>query len=248
MAQIDITDHEGVRTIALNRPDKKNALTQTMYAAMADAVASAHDAGQLCILFTGLPGAFCAGNDVEEFRAASESGVPDIPQAVRFLHTIARSHVPLVAAVDGLAIGIGTTMLLHCDYVVASEAARFATPFSALGLVPEGASTLLAPRLMGLQRAFALLVMGRAMSAQDGFQAGFVNEVVPSGEANHAARKVAHEIARLPPQAVRIARRLIHGAPDDIVARIDDEAEHFRDRMNSAEAKAAFAAFLNRKS
>ena len=169
------------------------------------------------------------------------------PQATRFLHRLAHAGKPLVAAVQGVAIGIGTTLLLHCDYVVAAADARFATPFAALGLVPEAASSLLMPRLMGTRRAFELLVMGRALDADAAKALGLVNAVVPADDVDAVALTAAHEIAALPAEAVAASRRLIRGPTGEIIKRIDEEAEIFRQHLASPEASAAFAAFLTRK-
>lgn len=241
---VAITDQDGVRIIAMRRPDKKNALTQAMYLAMAGALDAAHaDQTIRCVLIAGSPGAFSAGNDVEDFLKAVESGA-GISAAIAFLHALARCDKPLVAAVDGLAVGIGTTMLFHCDHVVASPASRFSTPFTQLGLVPEGGSSWLAPQLIGHQRAFSLLVMGRPMDATAAHAAGLVNTL--AGDAEGEAMKAAREIANLPPEAVRLSRNLLRSRAET-VRRIDEEAVLFAQRMRSPEAIAAFRAFLSRK-
>jgi enoyl-CoA hydratase/carnithine racemase len=152
-----------------------------------------------------------------------------------------------VAAVQGLAVGIGTTMLLHCDHVVAGTDARFSTPFVGLGLVPEAASSLLAPRLMGYRRAFELLVMGRPLDAAAAQACGLINAVAPPGNVEAEAMKAAHHIAALPAEAVAASRRLMRGSPDETVARIDEEVRLFKERLQSPEAQAAFGAFFNRK-
>ena len=245
---VTVTDDAPVRTVRMNRPEKKNALTMAMYDAMAAAI---EDAGQnsalRCVLIAGSPAAFCAGNDIGDFlKAAGEGGALGAP-IMRFLYALARNEVPLVAAVRGSAIGIGTTMLMHCDHVVASSDARFATPFVGLGLVPEAGSSLIAPRLMGQAHAFALLVMGRPLSAEEARGAGLVNTVVAPDAVEAEAMKAAREIAALPPQGVLASRRLLRGSRDDIVARIDEEAALFKTRLQSAEARAAFEAFMMRK-
>ena len=194
-----------------------------------------------------MPGAFCAGNDLQDFMKAATGGEGLGNSVIRFLHALARSPRPLVAAVQGVAVGIGTTMCLHCDYVVAGDDARFSTPFVNLGLVPEAASSLLAPRLMGQRRAFALLVMGEPLDATAARACGLVNDVVAAERSGAAAMKAAQQIAALPPEAVAISRRLMRGPPDEIVARIDEEAEEFKRRLKSPEARAAFEAFLTRK-
>jgi enoyl-CoA hydratase/carnithine racemase len=242
-----VADDGPLRILRLNRPEKKNALTDAMYDTLSDALETAAvDKAIRCIVLAGGPAAFTAGADLQDFlRAAQGEGMR--PHAIRFLHRIAHAGKPLVAAVEGVAVGIGTTMLLHCDYVVAANDARFSTPFVHLGLVPEAASSLLMPRLMGPRRAFELLVMGRPFGADDARDAGLVNEVVPPGTAEPAALKAARQIATLPAEAVAESRRLIRGGGADVVRRIDEEAELFRQRLKSDEAKAAFEAFFSRK-
>ena len=243
-----VTDDGPVRTVRMNRPDKKNALTMAVYDAMAEAIESAGKTPALrCLLIAGAPTAFCAGNDIGDFlKAAGQGGALGAP-ILRFLYALARNELPLIAAVQGNAIGVGTTMLMHCDHVVAANDARFSTPFVGLGLVPEAASSLIAPRLMGQARAFSLLVMGRPLSANEARAAGIVNTVVAPDALEAEAMKAAREIAALPPQGVLASRRLLRGSPDEIVARIDAEAELFKTRLQSAEAQAAFTAFMTRK-
>jgi enoyl-CoA hydratase/carnithine racemase len=247
MPDILVADDGPVRTIRMNRPDKKNALTLAMYDAMAEAIEGAGStSGVRCILIAGAPGAFCAGNDIGDFVKMAQGGALGAP-ILRFLYALARSETPLMAAVSGPAVGVGATMLLNCDHVVAASDAKLSTPFVALGLVPEAASSLIAPRLMGHARAFSLLVMGQPLSADEANAAGIVNSVVPPEELEAAARAAAEKIAALPPEGVRVARRLMRGAPDEIVARIDEEAEAFKTRLTSPDAQAAFMAFLSRK-
>lgn len=244
---VTVTDDGTLRILRLNRPEKKNAMTDAMYDTLSDALddAGVNDAIR-CVVITGGPAAFTAGADLQEFlRAAQGDGMRH--HAVRFLHRLAHVGRPLVAAVEGVAVGIGTTLLPHCDYAVAAANARFSTPFVHLGLVPEAASSLLMPRLMGPRRAFELLVMGRPLTADDAKAIGLVNEVVPAGEAEAAALKAARQIAALPAEAVALSRRLIRGPTADVVRRIDEEAELFRQRLKSDDAKAAFEAFLTRK-
>ena len=153
----------------MNRPEKKNALTSAMYDAMAEAIETASGASPIrCVVIAGAPGAFSAGNDLGDFMKAATGGEGLGNAVLRFLYALARAERPLVAAVQGVAVGIGTTMMLHCDYAVAASDARFSTPFVALGLVPEAASSLLAPRLMGHRRAFELLVMGKPLIGRGG--------------------------------------------------------------------------------
>lgn len=242
---IATTDQGDIRIVAMRRPEKKNALTQAMYLSMAEVIATAsNDSTIRCILVVGEPGSFSAGNDLEDFLQAVETGA-GARAALTFLHALARCDKPLVAAVDGIAVGIGTTMLFHCDHVVASPASRFSTPFTQLGLVPEGGSSLLAPRALGMKRAFDLLVMGRPIDADTALACGLISAIAEN--ADTAAMSTAREIAGLPPEAVKLSRQLLRGSPDEIVKRIDEEAVLFAKRMGSAEALAAFKAFLSRK-
>jgi enoyl-CoA hydratase/carnithine racemase len=247
---LTITDEDATRVITLRRPDKKNAITQEMYRAMSEAIDTAQDNPAIrCMVITGGPGAFTAGNDLEDFLkdGSSNTDAPRVLGATQFLYSLAHNAKPIVAAVDGIAIGIGTTMLFHCDYVVAGTSATFSTPFIHLGLVPEGASSLLMPRTMGHQRAFATLVMGRKLSAADAQAAGFVNAVVAPGQAEAEARKAAQEICALPAEAVAISRKLLRLPPEELTRRIDQEGHLFGERMRSTEAVAAFQAFFARK-
>ncbi|HEX2019034.1 MAG TPA: crotonase/enoyl-CoA hydratase family protein [Aurantimonas sp.] len=235
---------EGVLTIRMNRPDKKNAITSAMYREMADAIAGASgDDAIAAVMICGVPGAFSAGNDIKDFMAVAVSGAPP-RDAYDFLIAIATSKKPLVAAVDGIAIGIGTTILMHCDLAYASPASTFRTPFLDLGVTPEAGSSLIAPRIMGDQRAFALLALGETFDAEAARQAGLVYGV--SDDAETAARDAATRLAKKPPEALRIARALLRGSQEEIVQRIDLEIGHFTERLSSAEAKAAFMAFMSR--
>ena len=247
MPDIIVSDDGAIRTLRMNRPEKKNALTLSMYEGMAEAIEGAAARDDLrCLLITGHETGFCAGNDIGDFVEMTTSGALGAP-ILRFLHALNRSEKPLVAAVAGRAVGVGTTMLLHCDHVVAAEDAMLSTPFVALGLVPEAASSLIAPRLMGHVRAFELLVMGRPLTATAAKEAGIVNTVVAAAELESAALAAVREIAALPPHAVAASRRLMRGAQAQIDGHIEAEAEAFRKRLVSPEAKAAFAAFLNKK-
>jgi len=243
-----ITDDGPIRILRLNRPEKKNALTDAMYETLSEALENAAVSKAIrCIVIAGSPGAFTAGADLQDFLHAAQHKEGLRPQATRFLHRIAHAGKPLVAAVQGVAVGIGTTLLLHCDYVVAAIDARFSTPFVNLGLVPEAGSSLLMPRLMGTRRAFELLVMGHPLDADQAMAVGLVNAVVPAGEVEPEAMKAARQIAALPAEAVAASRRLIRGSTAEIVRRIDEESEIFKQRLKSDEAKAAFEAFLTRK-
>ncbi|MBR0870788.1 enoyl-CoA hydratase/isomerase family protein [Bradyrhizobium tropiciagri] len=248
-AHVIVTDEAATRVIKLRRPEKKNAITQDMYRSMSDAIDKAQNNPNIrCLIITGGSGVFTAGNDIEDLlsEGTAEADPPAASNLVKFLYSLAHNVKPIIAAVDGVAMGIGTTMLFHCDYVLASKTASFSTPFSNFGLVPEGASSLLMPRSMGHQLAFAMLVMGRTMTADDARVAGFVNTVVAPGHAEVEAHKVAREICALPAEAVAISRRLIRLPPEDVTRRIEQENHLFTERMRSKEAIAAFKAFMAR--
>lgn len=244
---VKVTDDGAVRVVQMDRPDKKNALTGEMYDAMADAIEGASAASPIrCVLLKGVPGAFTAGNDLQDFLKAAMGGGLAGP-VIRFLHALAKAERPLVAAVSGVAVGVGTTLLFHCDHVVAATDARLSTPFVSLGLVPEAASSLLAPRLMGQRHAFRLLVMGEPLDAAAAQAAGLVDTVVAPAALDAAALAAAHKIAALPPEAVAISRRLMRPPAAEIIARMDEEGAEFRARLASPEARQAFEAFLTRK-
>jgi len=247
---IVVSDDEATRIITMRRADKKNALTQAMYLAISAAIDSAQgDDAIRCLVIAGVPGAFTAGNDLEDFLKAGTAAIDTARPnaAMTLLGSLARNTKPLVAAVDGVAVGIGTTMMFHCDYVIASTAAKFSTPFIKLGLVPEGASSLLMPRAIGHHRAFATLIMGRTVSAEDGQAAGFVNQVVAPSQIEVETRMVAREICALPAEAVAISRKLLKPSPEELLKRIEHESALFGERMRSREAVTAFQSFLTRK-
>jgi len=217
-----------------------------MYAAMTEALQAADGDDEIGVsVFLGAPEIFSAGNDINDFIAAVSRG-REIGGGSPFLKALATSRHVLMAGVDGLAVGIGTTLLLHCDYVLASPRAVFRTPFVALGLVPEAASSLIGPRLMGHRRAFELLVMGRDMDAGAAHTAGIVNAVVAPDALEDAVLAAAREMAGRPREAVLASRRLLKGDPAETVARIDEEVAIFAERLRSKEAQAAFAAFMQR--
>ena len=197
-------------------------------------------------MVTGGPHTFSAGNDMTDFVAAREAGELGRP-VLEFLSSLVSCEKPIVAAVANLAIGVATTMLFHFDYVVANKSARFETPFTKLGLVPEAASGLIAPSVMGHSRAFAMLVLGHQLSADEARQAGLVNKVVGIDEVEPVAMAVAHEIAALPPGAVAAARRLLKGEKDKLLARLKLEDEILKTRLKSPETGAAFDRFLSRR-
>ncbi|MDE1993940.1 MAG: crotonase/enoyl-CoA hydratase family protein [Rhizobiaceae bacterium] len=232
--------------IRLNRPEKKNALTRAMYQAMTSALQMADETPDIrVVVFLGSEGCFSAGNDMADFLAFATSGEMG-REVLDFLKALVRLTKPVVSGVDGLAIGIGATIHLHCDLTVASDRSLFKTPFVDLALVPEAASSLIAPRLMGHQRAFALLALGDAFSAEEARDAGLIRKVTTSDAVEAETLALAAKLAAKPPEALRLARKLIKGSPDEIIACIDDEAKLFASQLKTAEARAAFEAFMKR--
>lgn len=236
-----------VQLIRMNRPDKKNALTRAMYGAMNRALQEGDaDAKVRAHVFLGVPGAFSSGNDIGDFLAYAEGGALG-EELVAFLVTLATTGKPIVSGVDGIAVGIGTTLNLHCDLTFATRRTVFRTPFVDLGLVPEAASSLIAPGIVGGQQAFALLALGHGFSADRARAAGLIYEVVDEDDLERAVFAAAEEIAAKPPEALKIARDLVRGPREPVVERIHEEVHHFGLRLRSAEARAAFTAFMNRK-
>jgi enoyl-CoA hydratase/carnithine racemase len=237
----------GVATIEIARPEKKNALTIAMYQAMADALhAAVADKAVRAILITGQPGVFTSGNDIEDFMQRPPQG-EDSP-VFRFMRALLECDKPVVAAVTGAAVGIGTTMLLHCDFAYVSDEARLATPFVSLGLVPEYASSLLLPALMGHRRAAEKLLLGDPFNAEEAVECGLANAVLPAGEVVNHARRVAERFNALPPGAVRDAKRLMRQpGREAILATMAAEGEIFKTRLRSPEAMEAFQAFFQKR-
>lgn len=237
--------YPGVLAIRFNRPEKKNAITQAMYARMTAGLTEAEtDSAIRAIAFLGTEGCFSAGNDMADFLSFAMAGAVGEPAAFGFLKALAGASKPLVSGVDGLAIGIGTTIQMHCDMTVASDRSLFRTPFVDLALVPEAGSSLLAPRMMGHQRAFALLVAGEGFSAAEALSAGLIWKVVAPAEVEAETLTLAARLAAKPPEALKIARDLVRGDRSDLLARMDEELGHFVARLKSREAMAAFEAFM----
>lgn len=235
-----------ILVLTLNRADKKNALTGKMYDALTAGLAESNADGEVAAtLILGQPGIFCAGNDIMDFIGFAMHGGIGEP-IINFLKALVANQKPLIAGVDGGAIGIGTTMLLHCDYVVASERSVFATPFVDLALVPEAGSSLIVPELMGHRVAFEMLVMGKRFDATRARETGLINAITAPDTLEAEALATAHAIAAKPREAVAISRRLIKGDPAKLLARIEEEAIAFSQRLKSAEAKKAFEAFMSR--
>jgi enoyl-CoA hydratase/carnithine racemase len=243
--QVSVNIAEGVSLLRIDRPDQQNALTIPMFDAMSDALAFGESSSRVrCFLIMGMPGVFTAGVDPGDLRSSAKSGAVG-ESLLHFLKTLALIEKPLVAAVDGIAAGLGTTILLQCDYVVASEWATFSAAFVDHGLVPDAGSTLLAPRLMGHHRAFELFVLGDQFDAQRAFQAGLVNRVVPAEDVEAVALAAARAIAAKPPEAVRTALRLMRGDRLDIFQRVEKEAANFGELLRSPAARDALQAFID---
>ncbi|HEY0956191.1 MAG TPA: enoyl-CoA hydratase [Roseateles sp.] len=237
----------GVATIEIARPEKKNAITQDMYQQMADALRAADAAGDVrAVLITGQPGIFTSGNDLEDFMGRPPRG-EDAP-VFQFMHALLDCSKPVVAAVTGAAIGIGTTLLLHCDLVYVADDARLAMPFVGLGLVPEFASSLVVPQLMGNRRAAEKLLLGDPFTGEQAVECGIANGVLAGGEVLNHARRVAERFNNLAPGAVRQSKQLIREPQREAVkAAIAREAEIFSARLRSPEAMEAFQAFFQKR-
>jgi enoyl-CoA hydratase/carnithine racemase len=238
---------DGIATIEIARPEKKNALTVEMYQAMADALdAAREDAAVRAVLITGQPGIFTSGNDLEDFMQRPRQGA-DSP-VFRFMRSLMDCDRPVVAAVTGAAIGIGTTMLLHCDFVYVSDEARLAMPFVNLGLVPEFASSLLVPQLMGPRRAAEKLLLGDPFTGQDAVDCGIANAVLPAAEVLPHARRVAERFNTMAPGAVRESKRLMRAPQREAMLQvIATEGAAFGERLRSPEAREAFTAFFEKR-
>jgi enoyl-CoA hydratase/carnithine racemase len=241
----------GVATIEIARPEKKNALTIAMYQAMADALRAAQADGAVrAVLITGQPGIFTSGNDIDDFMSRppdAGGNVMDSP-VFQFMRALVGIDKPVIAAVTGAAIGIGTTMLLHCDLVYVSDEARLAMPFVSLGLVPEFASSLIVPRLLGNVKAAEKLLLGDPFTPEDAVEMRIANAVLPAGEVVNHARRVAERFNALPPGAVRETKKLLRRASsEEILQTIAIEAEQFGQRLRSPEAMEAFQAFFQKR-
>ncbi len=241
-------DIEGaVATIAFNRPEKKNAITAAMYQSAADALkeAGANDTVRV-IVITGDGGCFTAGNDLEDFLQRPPQD-DDSPVA-QFMDALRTANRPVVAAVPGLAIGIGTTLLMHCELVYAAEGAKFSMPFTQLGLCPEFASSVLLPRIAGYQRAAEKLLLGEAFDAAEAEKMGLVNRVLPAAELMPFVQAQAAKLAALPAESLRVTKQLMKGdLQTPVAAAMLSEMQHFTRLLNGPDAKEAFTAFLEKR-
>lgn len=247
MSAIAVARDGAVVTLAIARPARRNALTWEMYDALDAALAQAEaDETVRVVVIRGTDDAFSAGNDLEDFLLRPPSA-RDAP-VFRFLERVAGAAKPLVAAVNGPAVGIGTTLLLHCDLVFAGESARFALPFVKLGLVPEFASSYLLPLVAGLSRARELLMLGEPFDARAAFEAGIVTRVVPDAQVATHAAEAAARLAALPPEAVRATKSLLRAPHREAITRqLRAEGDVFREMLARPEAREALAAFLAKR-
>ena len=238
-----------VLAITLARPERRNAITVAMYAALADAFESAAgDEGLRLITLRGEGQDFTAGNDLGDFMAELPRDGSDIP-VWRLLRALARNEVPVVAGVHGNAVGIGTTMLFHCDFVVAEEGTRFLMPFVDLGLVPEAASSLLLPRLAGRRRAARYLLLGEPFGPEEALDFGLVSHIAPEGQLESTIGRIITTLRAKPAEALRLTHRLLRrDQTDELLERMELENDHFSERLTSAEVKDAITRFFASRS
>ena len=246
-SEIVTETRDRILRIIINRPDKKNALTRAMYAVMAEALARAEeDNGIRAVFLHGAADCFTAGNDLKDFQAFRQDG--DNKDVANFLSAISRAQKPIVAAVGGVAVGVGTTMLLHCDLVYAGQGAKFILPFVALGLCPEAASSYLLPKLIGHKRATELLMLGEPFSAAKALEFGLVNAVYPDDELIDRAFIQVEKLVQQPPASVRTTKALLkRPVSKKITETMAVEREHFSERLKSGESDEAFRAFFERR-
>lgn len=245
------TIQDGVQTLELARPAKKNALTQAMYKMLSDSLEQGDSDDSIAVhVLLGADGVFTAGNDITDFlaHATGASDGSGLKEVVRFIKVLPNVKKPVLAGVDGAAIGIGTTLLFHCDMVFATPRSVFATAFLDLGLIPEAGSSLLMPQRMGYARAFEMLVMGETYNADQMKAVGLLNAIVEPDDLKPTVVKAAQRLAKKPPEALKISRSLMRGDLTELNARIDEEAVSFAERLSSKEARSAFQAFLNKAS
>ncbi|HET9578349.1 MAG TPA: enoyl-CoA hydratase-related protein [Usitatibacter sp.] len=244
---IVVTRREAVAAIGFNRPQRRNALTAEMYEAMAAAIAEADaDAAVRAVLFHGTEEAFTAGNDIEDFVRRPPAG-EDAP-VFRLLRSVVAARKPMIAAVNGMAVGLGTTLLLHCDLVYAGEDARFSLPFTKLGLVPEFGSSYLLPLIAGYQRAAELLLLGEPFDAAHAHAVGIVTRIVPRAQVLETAWDAARRLAALPADSVNATRELMKAPHREAVERqMRLEGGHFRALLGAPAAREALAAFLEKR-
>lgn len=247
-----MTDHivverrGAVQAIRINRPEKKNALTRAMYATMSAALREGDaDPAIRCHVFLGVPGAFSAGNDLADFLVIATGGEGG-GEVWDFLLALAGAQKPIVSGVDGIAVGIGTTLNLHCDLTFATSRTVFRTPFVDLGLVPEAGSSLLLPRRIGPAKAAEMLMLGRRIDADEALAIGLINELIDTDHVIPHTLELTHKLAAKPRLAMQAARRLAHGDKSELLARVEEESRLFGEALQSEEARLAFTAFMSR--
>jgi enoyl-CoA hydratase/carnithine racemase len=244
-----INKTDGMLQIEFNRPAKKNAITGAMYQTMADALQEAEsDAAIRAILICGKPDIFTAGNDLEDFMKTSTAGPIGVRPVAQFMWNLSHASKPVVAAVSGMAVGIGTTLLMHCDLVYAGDNAKFSMPFTQLGLCPEFASSMLFPQMVGYPRAAEKLLLGDSFSAQEAYDMGLVSKVVATDDLLAFATAQAAKLVALPASSLRATKSLMKSAQADAIqAQMKEENNYFGGMLSAPEAKEAFAAFFQKR-
>lgn len=246
-AEIHVELTDGILTVTLARPIKKNALTNEMYGTLANTIERAERDGNVrVVLIQGDGDMFTAGNDVGEFAAIASGKGPSESHVHRFLHALAKATVPIIGAVHGKAVGVGTTILLHCDYVLLAEDAELITPFINLALVPEAASSYLLPLRVGHVRAFEMFALGEPLDAQTAVAWGIANKMSANDQLRTDARRMAERIAAKPAGSLSAMKALMRQA-ETLVSQMDKESAQFQERLTSAEAREAFAAFAEKR-
>lgn len=245
MSYIQVQDDQSVRIISFNRPDKRNALDLKMYKQLTEYLIEGEADNDIrAFMLYGQDNCFTSGNDIADFLKHNDLG-PNHP-AVHFLFCLLELKKPLVAAVSGAAVGIGTTLLLHCDLVYADNTAKFQLPFVSLALVPEAGASLLLPELVGYQKAAELLLLGESFDATTAYRLNMINEIVAQEDLLSYALSQAKKLARQPPQALQITRQLMRPHKHRVQHQMHQELEQFSDRLKSDEAKAKFQTFLKK--
>lgn len=245
---IDVQQSDGVVHMVINRPEKKNALTRDMYESLAGAIVRANEDRQVnAIVISGMGNVFTAGNDLDDFRARATDDNPKPSSGLAFIETLMNCDTPVIAGVEGLAIGIGTTMLLHCDSVVTARNAKFKTAFVDLGLVPEAASTVTMPLHLGMRRAVDLLLLGEVLTGEEARECGLASTVVDDGNAVEQAMTLARRLADKPRDALRASKRLIR-APwrEQVKEALERERPVFFERLRSDDCRAALERLARR--
>jgi len=250
---MDILTHKenGILTITFNRPEKKNAITTAMYQSMAEALRSAETDNEVrVILFTGSDSIFTAGNDLEDFmkNVAQLTSEGEKSPIIQFMLALSSAQKPVIAAVAGLAVGIGTTMLMHCDLVYLADNAKLSMPFSQLGLCPEFASSILLQRIAGYHRAAEKLLLGEAFSAQEALEMGMANKLVPAAELRHFANQQANKLVALPATSLRATKHLMKSSQINLINDVmREELQQFGTMLSAPEAREAMMAFFQRR-